>query len=218
MGNGMRRTRRTAFGLIVAATAAALVATSPALASTQNDATSFAVTGGSLAFSTVPALPALSGVTVSGGAQTSNTTMTNFAVNDATGTASGWHVSVGANTSGGSTSPVFAQYCPVVGCGTVGYVASGASLPASSLSLNTTGASLSGSGTAPTFSCNAGCAIDSTSPTTVVDAASGAGLGTWTTSGFTGTSLALSTPSTLKVLPASEVYRVDVVWTLNTGP
>jgi hypothetical protein len=44
-------------------------------------------------------------------------------------------------------------------------------------------------------------------------------LGTWTTTGYSSSSLALSVPTTARVLTQSgEVYRLDLVWTLNTGP
>jgi hypothetical protein len=43
-------------------------------------------------------------------------------------------------------------------------------------------------------------------------------MGTWLTTGFSATSLALSTPSSLKLLPEKEVYRVNLLWTLATGP
>ena len=43
-------------------------------------------------------------------------------------------------------------------------------------------------------------------------------MGTWLTSGFGASSLALSTPTTIKALPNEEVYRVNVLWTLSTGP
>jgi hypothetical protein len=43
-------------------------------------------------------------------------------------------------------------------------------------------------------------------------------MGTWLTTGFSATSLALATPTTLKVLPSEEVYRVNLLWTLSTGP
>jgi hypothetical protein len=43
-------------------------------------------------------------------------------------------------------------------------------------------------------------------------------MGTWLTSVFASNSLSLATPSTLKVLSNGEVYRVNIVWTLNTGP
>ena len=43
-------------------------------------------------------------------------------------------------------------------------------------------------------------------------------MGTWATTGWSGSSLALSTPSTIRTLPTNEVYRVDLVWTINSGP
>jgi hypothetical protein len=44
------------------------------------------------------------------------------------------------------------------------------------------------------------------------------GEGTWTTSDFSSSSLALALPTTLRALPSEEVYRVNVLWTLSTGP
>jgi len=52
----------------------------------------------------------------------------------------------------------------------------------------------------------------------IVSAAEKAGMGTFLTSGWSGTSLALDTPSTLKLRPNEEVYRVNLLWTLSTGP
>src|ERR1019366_9447365 len=43
-------------------------------------------------------------------------------------------------------------------------------------------------------------------------------MGTYLTTGFTATSLALATPTTLKVLPNEEGYRVNLLWTLSTAP
>jgi hypothetical protein len=43
-------------------------------------------------------------------------------------------------------------------------------------------------------------------------------MGTWITSAFSATSLALATPSTLRTLANEEVYRVNLLWTLSTGP
>jgi hypothetical protein len=43
-------------------------------------------------------------------------------------------------------------------------------------------------------------------------------MGTWGSTGWTGTSVAASTPSTVTALPANEVYRVDLLWTLGSGP
>jgi len=178
---------------------------------------------GELKFSTAPALPTLTAVTLNAKAQTVDTTMTNFAVADTRGTKSGWNLTV-AGKSGTGKSAVFAQYCPKAKCGSEseGYIGAGATLPANSLTLNSTGASFAAqggtTGTAPTLQCSSACNVDHASSVKVASAAVSAGMGTWLTSGFSGTSLALSTPSTLKVLPTEEVYRVNLLWTLGTGP
>jgi hypothetical protein len=175
-----------------------------------------------LRFATPPALPVLSSVTLNARAQTVDTTMTNFAVEDTRLTKSGWNVTV-EGQSGAGKSPVFAQYCPKTQCGSSaeGYVTGGSSLAAGSLTLNSTGAQFTGGlGTAPTLQCGAGCAIDSPSAVKIASDGTGllAGEGTWTTSGFSSSSLALAVPTTLKALPSEEVYRVNVLWTLSTGP
>jgi hypothetical protein len=174
-----------------------------------------------LAFTTAPALPALPTVALNARAQLTNAQMNNFGISSLLGE-SGWNLTVAGNTAAGM-SPVFAQYCPnSAGCGAdaFGYVPGGATLPADSLKLNTAGASFTTLlGGPATFACNSTpCAIDSPTPSTIATESTGAIVATWTTTGFSTTGLALSTPTTLKLLPASEVYRVNVVWTLNTGP
>src|SRR5438128_8386519 len=178
---------------------------------------------GALSFDAAPATPALPNVTLNGQTQTTNATMSNFAVDDTT-SGSGWNVTVAGNASAGN-SAVFKQYCPNATCGSdtgPGYISGGATLPAGSLTLNTASASWSttgGSGSAPVFQCNStACPLDASSAAKIVSTASGAGRGPWKTSGFSATSLALSTPTTLLVLRESEVYRVDLLWTLNSGP
>jgi WxL domain surface cell wall-binding len=208
--------------VLLACFAAALSA-APALGATQEDKTEFSVKAGTLSFSTAPAMPTLPEVTLTGGSQTTNTTMTNFGVKDATGSGSGWNTTVNGQ-SGSEKSAVFAQYCPTTTCGSdsKGYVPSGATLPANSLTLNSTGASFSAqsgsTGTAPTLQCGSSCNVDSASAVKIASAAVNAGMGTWLTTGFSGTSLALATPSTLKALSNGEVYRVNLLWTLSTGP
>jgi hypothetical protein len=193
------------------------------VAATAEDKTLFSVIAGSLSFSTVPAMPTLSSVTLNGQAQTTTTTMTNFGVADATGSGSGWNVTV-AGQSGAEKSAVFAQYCPNATCGpdVKGYVPSGATLPANSLTLSSTGASFAAqvgsTGTAPTLQCAAACNVDSASAVKIASAALSAGMGTWLTSGFAAASLSLATPTTLKALANSEAYRVNLLWTLGTGP
>jgi hypothetical protein len=210
--------------VIAAATVAITAALVPASALAANDQTQFSVTGGSLSFSSAPALPTLTAITLNGQAQTTNTTMTNFTVLDATGSGAGWNVTVNGNAAGGK-SAVFKQYCPNATCGSdtgPGYVSGGQTLAANSLTLTSTGASFTGqngtTGTAPTLQCASACNVDSASAVKIASAASGSGMGTWATTGWGGSSLALSTPSTLKTLQTNEVYRVDLVWTINSGP
>jgi hypothetical protein len=175
-----------------------------------------------LKFATAPALPSLPTVTLNASAQTPTTAMTNFAVEDTRLTKSGWNLTV-EGQSGAGRSPVFAQDCPKAKCGAEaeGYIAGGRTLAADSLTLNSTGAKFTGGlGTAPTLQCATGCGIDSPIPVKIASDATGAlaGEGTWTTSGFASTSLALTVPTTLRALPSEEIYRVNVLWTLSTGP
>jgi hypothetical protein len=171
-------------------------------------------------FGTAPALPSLPALTLNGGAQTANATMSNFSVTEAA-ESGGWNITV-AGQSGSGKSAVFARYCPKATCGSdkEGYVAGGATLPANSLTLNSSGASFTGgAGTAPAFQCSSACNADSASAVKIVSKAIGGfGGSTWKTSGFSATSLTLATPSTLNALPAGEVYRANVLWTLSTGP
>jgi hypothetical protein len=177
---------------------------------------------GTLAFDVVPDAGTLPGVTLNGQAQTTTSQMSDFAVDDTTGSSSGWNVTSAGDGTGGK-SAVLKQYCTQAGgCAShpFGYVTGGQTLPAGSLKLTSTGASFTGAnGTAPAFQCSAGCTLDSAAPTKVAAAAAGgAGLGPWQTTGLSATSLSLSTATTLRALPANEVYRADLLWTLSSGP
>jgi hypothetical protein len=180
---------------------------------------------GTFQFDVAPEPPALGTVTLKGQAQTTTAKMNDFAVDD-TSSESGWNVTVNGSKAGGA-SPVFKQYCEngASACGATpahSYVSGGQELPAGSLQLNTSGASWTtngGAGAAPAFQCSSTtCAVDAASATKIVSTASGGGLGPWSTTGFKTTSLTLSTPSTLRVPAANVIYRVDLVWTLSTGP
>jgi len=179
--------------------------------------------GEAFGLSPSPTLPALGTITLNAQAQIKNATMSNFGVLDSPGTVDqGWNVTVVGDTSGGKPGKL-AQYCPgPANCGahTPGYVSGGFQLLSSSLNLNTTGASWSGgSGTTPTFNCNAGnCPIDSVAATKIASAPNGGGTALWSATGFSSSSLRLSTPSTLRALPIGEVYFLHAVWTLNSGP
>jgi hypothetical protein len=221
------RSRHATRTLVAAAAAAALLATaSPGMAATANDTTQFSVTPGSLAFTTAPDVPNLPALTLNGQAQTLNGTMNAFGVDDATGSGSGWNVTVSGDNTGGK-SAVFKQYCTQAGgCGgdPFGYVTSGLTLAANTVTLNSTSAGFTAqngtTGTPPSHQCASGCFVDAlpASPVKIISAASGAGMGTYATNGWTSTSVAGLAPSTVSALPANEVYRVDLLWTLGSGP
>jgi hypothetical protein len=215
--------RRLRIGLAVAASALAVCVLPATALGSVTETTQFSVTAGSLGFGTAPDTPNLNAVTLNGQAQNTNSQMANFSVADATGSGSGYNVTVVGDTTGGK-SPVFKQFCTVANCGSdpAGYVAGGKTLVANSLTLNSTSATFAAqsgtTGTAPTHSCNSGCFMDAASPVKVVSAATNAGMGTYLTSGYTASSLALATPSNVSVLPTNEVYQLDLVWSLNSGP
>ncbi len=215
------RGTRAAAALALACVAATLQPTHAAATETKETTAQLAVTAGSLTFSTSPTMPSLGTVTLKGEAQTTHATENNFAVQDATGSGSGWNVTV-EGQSGSGKSAVFKQYCTEAACGTVGYVAGGYELAANSLTLTSTGASFvaekESTGTAPLFVCGSGCDMDHATGVKIAHAEASAGMGTWATTGLSATSLSLSTPSTLKAVPAHEVYQVNLLWTLSTGP
>src|SRR3954462_9641968 len=100
--------------------------------------------------------------------------MSNFTVDDTTGSGSGWNVTVAGDASGGKRD-VLRQYCTQDGgrrAPPFGYVGRGFTLPAASLKLSTTGASFTGAnGTAPTFQCGSPCSVDATAATQIASAA-----------------------------------------------
>jgi hypothetical protein len=214
--------------------AAPLVALSLTLAGTTvasaaSDTTQFAVTAGALVFNTNPDVPDFSAVTLNGSAQTANATMNAWEAEDATGTGSGWNVNVQGDAAAGK-SAVFKEYCTdgtvTNGCSTAvsggpgpGYVTTTPkTLAANSLKLNSTAVGGT-TGTAPTHSCSATCNVDSAATVKIAAAAANAGMGSYSASAYSGTSLALSIPTTTKAIgTGNKVYRVDLIWTLATGP
>jgi hypothetical protein len=173
-----------------------------------------------VAFTTAPGLPTLNGVTLNGQSQTTLTTWSNAMKITSSGTNSGWNVTVNGR-SGAGRSAVFKQYCPSATCGTdtgPGYVTGGFTLPADSLTLNTSGASWTSAAPRPSYQCSVSpyCTIDHATATKVVSASTSVALGTWTGSGSS--VLTLATPASLRKLQTGEVYRVDVLWTLSSGP
>jgi hypothetical protein len=182
---------------------------------------------GALSFATAPDVPTLPAVTINGHSQTDTAQMNNFAISLGILDIGGFNVTVQGDSSGGK-SAVFKVYCPNASCGSdsgPGYVAGGSTLPADSLTLNTTGASWTETsglgGTTPAFTCNGGCTIDHASAVKIATQASYSigVLATWSTQNFGASSLSLAIPTTLrKPTQTGEVYRLDLVWTLNSGP
>lgn len=227
------RTRSRRAGLALLAVSAMLAAFAPG-AQAALDNTQFSVTGGALNLSTPPAVPPLPGLTLNGSAQTLNAQMPNWTAADATGTGSGWNLNVVGDSSAGK-SAVFKEYCTdgtvTNNCSTAvgggagpGYVTTApATLAANSLKLSSTSATMvasgGSSGTAPTHSCSTACNTDSATSVKVASAALNAGMGTWTGGAYSATSIALSAPTTIKAIgTGNKVYRVDLIWTLSTGP
>ena len=179
-----------------------------------------ATASAAVAFSTAPNAPNLPAITLNAQARTVNATMANWGASQTT-SATGWNLTVQGDSSAGK-SAAFKVYCPNASCGPdpTGYVTGGATLPANSLKLNSTAAGWTGGvGTKPTHSCNAGCDMDSASAVKVASASTSVGLTTWTTTAYSATSLALSLLTTIRTPPQTgEIYRVDLLWTLTTGP
>jgi hypothetical protein len=174
-----------------------------------------------VSFSPAPNAPNLPTVTLDGSAQTDNATMANWGVSQ-TLALSGWNVTVAGDTSAGK-SAVFKQYCPNATCGShtgPGYISGGHTLPSGSLTLDSSGAGWTGNiGTTPNHLCGSGCTMDTTTPVKVANATTGVLLGTWTTTGYSSSSLAVAVPTTIRALEEpGEVYRVDLVWTLAAEP
>jgi hypothetical protein len=182
-----------------------------------------------LEFTLEPDIPALGSVTLTGGSQINTAQMPAWEVRDSNLVSFGWHVTGQGDDSSGR-SAVFKEYCTdgaaTNGCNAAvgggpgpGYVSGGASLAAGSLTLDSTGASFTGSGDPPEHLCSAGCTLDATTGSSVASAGVGDGRGTWRAEGYSASSLSLSLPSTLRFVGSgNKLYRVDVLWTLASGP
>ena len=173
-----------------------------------------------VALTTPPTLPALSGVTLNGQSQSTFTIWSNAMKITSSGANNGWNLTVNGNSAVGK-SALFKQYCPNATCGTdsgPAYIAGGFTLPAGSLTMNTSGASWTSAAPRPAYQCSVTpfCKIDQTTATKVVSASTSVALGAWTGSGST--VLTLATPASMRKLQTNEVYRLDLVWTLSSGP
>jgi hypothetical protein len=212
--------------LAIAAASASLMLLNVGPAAAADDTSQVSVSAGSLAFNTAPDVPSLGSLTLNGTAQTKTAAMNAYEVDDATGSGSGWNMNVIGDSAAGK-SAVLKEYCTdaLATCSTngVGYVTtSPKTLAANSLTLSSTGASFTAqggtTGTAPTHSCASACNVDSAGAVIVASAAANAGMGTYQASGYGASSLSLAVPTTTKALASNKVYRVDLVWTLASGP
>jgi hypothetical protein len=203
-------------------------------AAAETDSTAVTVNPGTLAFGLAPDVPALSDVTLNGQAQTVSAQMSNWSVTDGTGAGSGWHVTVQGD-GGAGQSAVFKEYCTdgnaTNGCDTAvgggpgpGYVTSSPkALSADSLSLVSTGAGFTAqngtTGGAPTHSCDSSCNLDVATPVSIASAVANAGMGTFRADTYDASSVSLAIPTTTKAIGSgNKVYRVDLTWTLSSGP
>ena len=152
--------------------------------------------------------------------------MPGFEVSDASGAGLGWSITVSGDARHG-LSPVLKEYCPLAECGSdpgPGYVAGGITLPHNSLILDSSGARFDPrrgtTGLPPTYRCDHACFVDVSpkSPSKVVTAGVGAGMGTFKARGFSDSSVRLVAPRMAPPLPPKETYRVDLSWSLNSGP
>lgn len=196
----MKNFRTRSAMIAVVAAAAVGVSASPALAAT--DDTNVTVTGGVLSI-TNPVVANFTGVTLNGAAQTTTAAVGAFSVNDATGTGSGWNVTVQASQ--------LAQYDSTLNAGAGGYVTGGRTLALNSLSLPASTVA-SPNTTSPDPSITAGpYLIDSASAVKVASAAANEGMGKYD---FSAATLTLSLPAS--VYAAN--YRSDVTLSVVTGP
>jgi hypothetical protein len=223
---GLPRRRRRARLLFAAALLALAAVPASASAEISGDTTQFSVIPGPIGFGQPPGVTEVPSMTLNGESQAVSSKMTNFAVTDASGTAAGWGLTVSGDDSPGH-SPVLRQYCPRASCGSLSgpaFVPRGARLPPDSLMLDSRGAGFtpvgSSSGSGPAQQCDTGCFLDAppNAPSKIVAAGAGRGMGTFATTGFSSSSLRLAAPETARDLARGEVYRVDLSWTLNTGP
>lgn len=181
--------------IAVAATAAVGVGVAPAMAAP--DDTNVTVTGGSLSI-TDPVVGDFAGITLSGAPQDTTAAVDAFTVNDATGTGDGWKVTIQAS-----------QLAEWDG---VGYVADGATLALSSMSLPASTVTALNGTTSAVPTVNAGpFAIDNGAAVEVASAALDTGMGEYE---FSAQTLTLSVPAHVY----AKQYRSDVTLSVVTGP
>lgn len=172
------------------------VMTFPAGALAAGATTSATLLGGSLAFTTDPSASDFASTTLTGSAQTIHTNLASWGVDNALGSATGWHVTFQASQFTG-TGPITLP--------TGSLVLTAPSVSASGLNLST-----------PPVVQDSTFTLDSGSAVTIVSAALATGLGTWTMTqaNSAGGDLALSIPPDA----SAGTYTSNLTFTLATGP
>ena len=197
----MNRFRFRAAIVTVAAAAAVGVGVSPALA--VPDDTNVTVAAGTLSI-TDPAVANFPDVTLNGTAQTADAAVDSYTINDATGSGSGWKVTLQATQLTEWDSTLNAGAGDYVTTTPRTFATSSLSLPAPTVtSPNTTS-------TDPTISTGP-YSIDAAGAVTVASAAVDTGMGEYV---FTAGTLTVSVPTNAY----AAAYRSDVTLSVVTGP
>ncbi len=184
------------FGAIIA-----LVALTPATALAETDTTSVTLTAGTLSISVAPLADNFASAALTGATQTLTTNFNDWRVNDATGSGTGWNMTVGASRfSDGAATPKL--------------------LPTSSLKLKAptvTPVDVMNLATPPAQQAGAPWTLDSGTSVKVYSAAANTGQGEWN---FDHANLAADKDLVLTV-PANAsaaTYTSTITSTLTSGP
>lgn len=191
--------RRNSTRIAFAAVAGSVLVAGLGAPAFAQDATTVAVTGGTLGITTAPLAGDFAGVTLDGTAKTTTTTFDNFQVNDARGNGAGWNVTIQATQMAEHNGTA--------------YVTGGKTLPSTSLSLaNATVAAVDTTSAVPTMT--AGSYSLTSTAVKIASAAVDTGMGKYDISFAAGNDLTLSVPASAY----ARTYRSDVTLTLASTP
>lgn len=204
-------------GAIAMGVLAAAAIVPEALAATTSSTTN--ITGGTLSVTGPTLATVFPTATLNGTVQTLNATLSNWSVDDATGTGNGWNVTLQGS-----------QLTEVAPTGGFATGSSALTLPLGSLALSGTRTITAGSGSTAVDSTggpllkNQTSAIDASSPVQIIDTQAGYGMGTYTITEPTTAGLTLTLdPSTTKVdttnYPSAPTpYSTTLTFSVVSGP